>query len=200
MTDKVNIMTEAGADVLSVGSAIASRLKAYRQQQKMTLDVLSQRAGVSKGMLVEIEKGAANPSIAILCKVSAAMGVSVADMVNVARAPAMHLIAEQDIPVLWTGEKGGVARLLAGTRGPDMVELWRWEMFPGERFFSEGHPQGAFELLHVEQGVLTLRVDDSELTVPQGNSAVAKTDAPHHYANDSDETLIFTMTVAELHR
>lgn len=38
-------------------------------------------------MLVEIEKGSANPSIAILCKLAAALGLSVADIVNVTRAP-----------------------------------------------------------------------------------------------------------------
>ena len=57
------------------------------ENQKLSLDELSRRAGVSKGMLVEIEKGSANPSIAILCKLAAALGLSVADIVNVTRAP-----------------------------------------------------------------------------------------------------------------
>lgn len=45
-----------------------------RREHTLTLDELSRRSGVSKGMLVEIEKGEANPSIAILCKVAAASG------------------------------------------------------------------------------------------------------------------------------
>lgn len=32
--------------------------------------------------------------------------------------------------------KGGRARLLAGSGGPDMTELWMWEMQPGEKFAS----------------------------------------------------------------
>lgn len=200
MTKKVNILTEAGADAQSVSEAVARRIKAWRRQQKLTLDELSKRAGVSKGMLVELEKGAANPSIAILCKVAAAMGVSVAEMVDVASRPSVHVIAGADIPQLWTGEQGGSARLLAGSSGPDMVELWRWVLFPGERFASPGHPQGTFELFHVEQGTLTLVTEGGKTVLAQGNAAVARTDAPHEYANESSEPVSFTMTVAELQR
>jgi hypothetical protein len=42
-----------------------------------------------------------------------------------------------------------------------MIELWQWEMQPGERFTSPGHPAGTFELLHVNEGVLTLTVDET---------------------------------------
>ena len=68
MTKKVNIPTDSGADLQTVSQAVAVRIKAFRQQQKLSLDELSRRAGVSKGMLVEIEKCLANPSIAMLCK------------------------------------------------------------------------------------------------------------------------------------
>nr|EJQ1335405.1 helix-turn-helix transcriptional regulator [Cronobacter sakazakii] len=91
MTHKVNIMTEPGADVDSLSVALAQKLKAWRKEHKVTLDALSQRAGVSKGMLVELEKAAANPSIAILCKVAAALGLSVADLLDVASQPAARL-------------------------------------------------------------------------------------------------------------
>ena len=149
MTKKVNITTDAGADVASVNQAVSDSIKSWRKSQKLSLDELSRRAGVSKGMLVEIEKGAANPSIAILCKVAAALGVSVADIVNVAHAPDAWLIENSEMPRLWQGEQGGYAQLLAGTRGPGMNELLRWQKVSGEAFRSTGHPSGNIELLHV---------------------------------------------------
>ena len=197
MSKIVNISTNPGSDAETISAALAIRLKQHRKEQKLSLDELSRRAGVSKGMLVEIEKGNANPSIAILCKLAAALGISVADIVNVASTPPIHVIEQQDIPVLWVGPAGGSARLLAGTSGPDMVELWRWEMHPGEVFTSPGHPHGTVELFHVEQGELQLCVEDTVSTVVAGNAAVARTDAPHHYANHGDILLKFTMTVAE---
>ena len=196
MTKKVNIMT--GADVDTISQALAGKIKNYRKISKLSLDELSRRAGISKGMLVEIEKGSANPSIGILCKLSAALGLSVADLVNVSSEPAVHLIDAPEIPTLWQGPLGGTARLLAGTTGPDMIELWHWEMAPGERFDSDGHTTGTVELFHVEQGILTIGVDGDQWQVKAGQSLVARTDVPHHYANNAETLLRFTMTVAEL--
>lgn len=196
MTKKVNIMT--GADVDTISQALAGKINNYRKISKLSLDELSRRAGISKGMLVEIEKGSANPSIGILCKLSAALGLSVADLVNVSSEPAVHLVDAPEIPTLWHGPLGGTARLLAGTTGPDMIELWQWEMAPGERFDSDGHTTGTVELFHVEQGILTIGIDGEQWQVKAGQSLVARTDVPHHYANSAETPLRFTMTVAEL--
>ncbi|QVW26126.1 XRE family transcriptional regulator [Pseudomonas hormoni] len=199
MTKIVNISTNTGADVQTVSEAVSRKLKQERKKRRITLDELSRLSGVSKGMVVEIEKCTANPSIAILCKIAGALGLSVADVVNVSDAPSAHLIERQNIPTLWTGSLGGTARLLAGTTGPNMIELWRWEMYPGETFASSGHPQDTVELFHVEKGILKLTVGETELSVSEGCSAVAKTDVPHSYSNGGKSKLIFTMSVTELH-
>lgn len=200
MTNKVNISTGPGSDVQTVSEAVSRRLKRERQDQRLSLDELSRRSGVSKGMVVEIEKCTANPSIATLCKIAAALGLSVADVVNVADTPAAHLIKSQDIPTLWTGPLGGSAKLLAGTSGPNMIELWRWELYPGETFASSGHPHGTTELFHVEAGTLHFSLGETELIVAKGCAAVARTDVPHAYSNNGKSKLVFTMSVTELHR
>ncbi|ECG8590178.1 helix-turn-helix domain-containing protein [Salmonella enterica subsp. salamae] len=197
MTKKVNLVTDAGADVSTVNEAVSQRIKQYRKQKKMSLDELSRRANVSKGALVEIEGCKANPSIALLCRLAAAMGVSVADFVDVGTKPTVHLIAEGEIPELWKGDKGGRARLLAGSGGPDMTELWMWEMQPGEKFASPGHPTGTLELFYVQTGTLTLGVQDHLYLVNSGCSATARTDVPHFYENRGESPLIFIMTVNE---
>ncbi|WP_312670269.1 XRE family transcriptional regulator [Pseudescherichia sp.] len=197
MTKKVNITTTGGTDVSVINEAVSQRIKLFRSQKKLSLDELSRLSGVSKGMLVDIEGCKANPSIALLCKIAAAMNVSVADVVNVASEPAVHLIDREAIPVLWQGERGGSAKLLAGTRGPDMLELWQWVMHPGEAFASSGHPADTCELLFVTRGQLTLRVDDRDYVINEGCSAVARTDRPHAYSNETSDAIEFTMTVYE---
>lgn len=190
-------MTDAGADVSTVNEAVSQRIKQYRKQKKMSLDELSRQANVSKGALVEIEGCKANPSIALLCRLAAAMGVSVADFVDVGTKPTVHLIAEGEIPELWKGDKGGRARLLAGSGGPDMTELWMWEMQPGEKFASPGHSTGTLELFYVQTGTLTLGVQEHMYLVNSGCSATARTDVPHFYENRGESPLIFIMTVNE---
>lgn len=197
MTKKVNLVTDAGADVSSVNEAVSHRIKQFRKQKKLSLDELSKRANVSKGMLVEIEGCKANPSIALLCRLAAAMGVSVADFVDVSIKPDVHIIADTEITELWKGDKGGSAKLLAGSGGPDMTELWLWEMQPGEKFQSPGHPSGTLELLYVQSGTLTLGVKDGLFQVNTGYSATARTDVPHSYENQGECPLNFIMTVNE---
>ncbi|ARU25113.1 siderophore biosynthesis protein (plasmid) [Ralstonia solanacearum] len=43
-------------------------------------------------------------------------------------------------------------------------------------------------------------VNDSVSMIPEGCSAIAKTDVPYRYVNDGTAELVFSMTVAELHR
>lgn len=200
MNDKVNKPSRAVEGLQEISNAVSERIKSFRKARRFSQDELSRIAGISKGMLVELEKGSANPSIAILCKLATALGLSVADIVNISSTPLSYVIDKKDIPVLWEGDKGGSARLLAGTQGPDMIELWRWEMFPGERFDAQPHSAGTVEILHVESGELGLLIDKQELVIQTGCSAVARTDVLHSYFNSADDRLVFTMTVAELIR
>jgi transcriptional regulator with XRE-family HTH domain len=200
MTRTVNISTDAArARDRDVIETISRRIQAKRRQRRLSLDQLSARAGVSKGMLVQIERAATNPSIATLCKVAAALGASVADLVDAAGPPRAHVVPAPAPRVLWNGPKGGSAALLVGSAGPDMLELWAWELRPGERYHAIAHPAGTQELLHVAQGRLALVVDAVSFVIAAGHSASAQTDRPHAYECVGRRPVRFTMVVSERH-
>ncbi len=199
MASSIRVPTNPGGEVATVNAALSRKIKALRHAHGLSLDELARRAGVSKGTLVEIERGEANPSIAVLCRVAAAFGVSVADIVDVTETPVPVALVDE-APVLWRGPKGGTATLLVGTSGPDMIELWKWVMAPGEVFESPGHPPGTLELLYVERGVLKVQVDESSFVLKTGASALARTANPHRYANGGRTELRFFMTAVEMQR
>ena len=101
--------------------------------------------------------------------------------------------------ILWKGVRGGEARLLVGSTGPDMLELWSWQMQPGERYDAIAHPSGTQELLHVTHGRLALVVDGTTHIIRTDRSAMALTDRPHAYACVGARAVRFTMVVAESH-
>jgi len=179
--------------------AVARRITALRKAQDFTFDALARRAGVAKGTLVQIEQERANPSISTLCRLAAALGVSVADLV----APAsdskslVSLVSANDSRRLWTGPHGGSAVLLAGTTGPDMLEMWRWELKPGERFEASRHGRGTREIIHVTRGRLVLEVEGKRTIIAAGGTAIAYTDRPHAYSNPGKSSVQFFMTVDE---
>ena len=59
---------------------IAWNLKKIRQQQNISLDMLSDQTGVSKSMLGQIERGEANPSIGVLGKITRGLHIELQEL------------------------------------------------------------------------------------------------------------------------
>jgi transcriptional regulator with XRE-family HTH domain len=182
-----------------LSSVLSARLRARRADRRLSLDRLAALSDVSKGLLVQIENGDANPSIATLCKVAAALGVSVSDLVQVSEPQPAEVMPAAAPRLLWRGPKGGSATMLVGSSGPDMLELWVWELRPAERYDAPAHPRGTQELIHVTRGRLALAFGGVTYVIQTGGSASARTDRPHAYACDGRTAVRFTMVVAEPH-
>ncbi len=189
--------TDGAAELLN--GAIARRVALLRKGKQQSFDEIAIRSGVSKGMLVQIEQGRANPSIATLCRLAAGLGVSVADLISgsgESKSP-VHIVAPEETRVLWKGPRGGSGALLVGSDGPDMLELWSWTLQPGERYEARPHPVGTLELVHVQHGSLALEVEGVVHVVRAGACAFARTDRPHAYACSGRKRALFAMAVFE---
>lgn len=207
MTDKVNIMTDAADRVDAQGQdladamhlALACRIAALRRQRGMSFDQLASQCGISKGMVVAIEQGKANPSIATLCRLATGLRLSVTDLLDLSQAvpSRLQIVPPDGARELWRGPHGGSALLLVGSDGPDMLEQWIWTLFPGERFDGESHSAGTQELLHVLEGSLLVEIEGNGHLLSQGASAHARTDCPHAYCCDGTVPVRFVMTVLE---
>jgi transcriptional regulator with XRE-family HTH domain len=199
VTKSAGKTTAAGRSERQLMEMLSGRIRARRRDRRLSLDRLAAQSDVSKGLLVQIESGHANPSIATLCKVAHALGASVADLVQVAGQHPAEVMPAGAPRLLWRGPKGGTATLLVGSTGPDMLELWGWELRPGERYEAPAHPEGTQELIHVVSGRLALAFGEVSYVIEAGGSAVAHTDRPHAYACDGKKPARFTMVVAEWH-
>jgi transcriptional regulator with XRE-family HTH domain len=201
MTGSVNISTrpttKTGAGDSSVLATISRRIQTRRQDRRLSLDALAARSGVSKGMLVQIEKGATNPSIGTLCRVAGALGASIADLVDAAPLGREDVVLAAAPRILWKGKHGGRATLVVGSSGPDMLELWEWELRPRERYDAIAHSPGTVELVHVTAGRLALIVGSTTCVVRSQQAATAFTDRPHAYACVGSRPARFTMVVME---
>jgi transcriptional regulator with XRE-family HTH domain len=74
-------------------------------------------------MLVSIEQGSANPSIATLLLISDALGIGLPTLVDMDDPPGLRVTRAGTAPVLWRGKLGGQAVLVAGTGPRDVTEL-----------------------------------------------------------------------------
>jgi transcriptional regulator with XRE-family HTH domain len=196
MNASVNILNDSASHQLI--SAIARRVAAFRKRQGLSLDQLAVRAGVSKGSLAGLERATGNPSISLLCQTAAALGVSVTDLLASSPPRKAQAFELDGGKVLWRGQSGGTARLLFGTRGPMMFELWDWVIHPGERYEAKAHSAGTKEILHAMKGRLGAVVDGETFEIGPGQGLFMETDVPHAYFCAGKQVVRFRMTVVEM--
>ena len=182
-------------DSPDISGAVARTFQALRTERGWSLDQLAARAGVSKGVLVAIEQGRSNPSLGTLARISDAFGVPVTRLVEVSDEPTVRVSAQSAARVLWHGPSGGTGTIIDATEPPWAVELWRWEVMPGESFGGDAHAPATRELLWVTAGTATLTVAGERREIGPGECARFSGGLPHSYANHGTGPVRMTMVV-----
>jgi transcriptional regulator with XRE-family HTH domain len=182
-------------DAVSLALAIGGRVKHERQARGWTLDQLASAAGVSRRMLINVEHGAANPSVGTLLRISDALGIGLPALVEPPQPKPVKITRHGDGATLWSSASGGRGVLVAGTEPPDVVELWDWTLASGDRHSSEAHTTGTKELAQVQQGTLTIQVADQFVTLDAGDAVTFPGDVPHSYVNPGIQPARFSLAV-----
>jgi transcriptional regulator with XRE-family HTH domain len=180
-----------------LGGAIATNLRRLRLERGLTLDAVADRADVSKGTVIQVEQARANPSIATLCRLADSLGVGVASLIAAPLGPRITVQRHEDAAALWSSDAGSEARFLLGTDPPQIVELWDWQLAPGDCFDGEAHTHGTIEMLLVLEGELTVGVGEEERCLRTGDSILFEAEVDHRYANPGDGPTRFVMSVLQ---
>jgi transcriptional regulator with XRE-family HTH domain len=197
------LLQRSGEDAVpepqDVNAAVGRNVRAQRTSLAWTLDDLAARSGVSKGMLSQVEQARTNPSVATICRLATALGVSIASLVEAPEGPSARVVRAEEAVTLWTGgHQDSWARLLVGSGTSQQVELWDVRMVAGDGYASEGHPSGTRELLLVIDGELTLELDGDPHQVGAGDAIAFVADRPHAYRNRGSAPLRYSLSV--IHR
>lgn len=185
-------------DPRRIEAALAHNLRGWRSRRGWSQAELAARAGLSKGMLVQIEQSQTNPSIATLCKLANALGVALPRLVEVSDEPRIRRVAREDVAWLWQGRgTASGAGLIGGIDAPIPVELWEWRMGPADAYEAQAHPAGTREILYALEGRVSVTVEGTEVTIASGEGAVFEADRPHRYAAAGGRAARFMMVVIE---
>jgi transcriptional regulator with XRE-family HTH domain len=180
-----------------IAAALARNLRDLRRSRHLSLDALAALAGVSRGMLLQIEAQRVNPSLATLVRIADALDVSVSVLVDLGAEASVRVVRAEDAAELWHGEHGGVGRLLVGSDHLDHLETWAWTFAPGEVHMAEAHPPGTREMLYIIAGCLTLEVGGEHYSAGTGDAVVFNADGDHCYRNeDVEQPVRLLMVVA----
>src|SRR5688572_24694224 len=92
---------------VALAVAIGARVKHERQARGWTLDQLAAAAGVSRRMVINVEQGAANPSVGTLLRISDALGVGLPALVEPPHPKPVKVTRHGDGAALWSSASGG---------------------------------------------------------------------------------------------
>jgi transcriptional regulator with XRE-family HTH domain len=124
------VQYHALVDQTTLAQAIGLRVREKRQSLRWTLDQLAETAGISRRMVVNVEQGAANPSVGTLLRISDALGIGLPALVETPQVDPVKVIRHGHGTTLWSSQAGGRGVLVAGTEPPDVTELWDWTLAP----------------------------------------------------------------------
>lgn len=175
-------------DVLS---HVAGNLRRLRARAGMSQAALAEASGLSRRMIVSLESGEANVSLASLDRIAGALGASFVEVVADPEARPERISA-----LAWRGAHGeSQAVLLGSAPARAEVQLWLWSLGPGERYQAEPDPPGWREMVYVTEGVLALELSGEVRQVAAGDFAVYDSAQPYSYANPGPGTTRFLRNV-----
>jgi len=180
-------MTESA--ILPVILTVSANLRAARQRQGLSQEKLASAAGVSRRMLVNIEAGESNVSLATLDRLAGALGLSFAELVHEAGTDPMSPVR------VWQRSNSHGTLLQSVRYGAQTVELWQWQIGAGERYDAEADPAGSQEIIYVVAGTLRLELPGGTRELVAGDSLAYASDCRYTYLNPADTPLLFTKNV-----
>src|SRR5205823_2668720 len=163
---------------------LADNIKAIREARGLSQQQIAKAAGIPRATWTHLESGAANPTLAVLVKVAAALQVRLDELLAPARGPARHLTADE----LPSRQRGQVAiRKLLPEPLPGL-DLERMVLPPGARMAGVPHTPGTREYLTCERGSVELAVGGERYTLREGDVVVFRGDQRHGYHNPGGAT------------
>ncbi|HEY0562621.1 MAG TPA: XRE family transcriptional regulator [Methylophilus sp.] len=167
----------------SLGRHLGSTIRRLRLEHNLTIAEVSERAGISRGMLSKIENSLAATSLETLEQLANALGVTLAKLFqnyNLPRGAAQFVKKDEGMEVVRRGTRvGHTYQLLAYDQGPHKT----FEPFlitledSGEEFPAFEHP--GTEFIHMLEGVLEYRVGEETFLLNSGDSLTFQGDVPH---------------------
>jgi XRE family transcriptional regulator, regulator of sulfur utilization len=164
-----------------VGAALA----ALRQQRDLSLDELSRQAGVSKSMLSQIERGQANPTVAVVWRLATALGVPLAELLGQQRPaePLLTTVPAHATPLLTSPDGKCELRILGPIELAGRFEWYQLTVQAGGTLDSLAHEPGSREHLTVHGGTLEVRAGAETARLRAGETARYAVDVPHRIHN-----------------
>lgn len=170
---------------------VGDTLAALRQAGALSLEALSRKAGVSKSMLSQIERGQANPTVAVVWRLANALNVGIGDLLGApppVQPAAIEMLGAHAAPAIRSPDGLCELRILGPVGLAGQFEWYALSVQPGGKLDSQPHETGTREHLSTMSGVLDVQTGDQSQRIKTGETARYVADRPHCIRNTGKTT------------
>lgn len=166
-----------------LGEIVRNARKAHR----LTLEQVAERSSVSKSMLSQIERGAVNPTFAVVWNLMQALGLDMADLVegSAPEIPVIDHVHSYSMPTSKTSDGLVTLFMLSPFRTALPVEWYEIRFEEGGALISDAHAPGTHEHMTCLDGSLAVEVDDTRVDCAAGDTLRYQADRPHRIVNSA---------------
>ncbi|WP_240454082.1 XRE family transcriptional regulator [Halomonas sp. NO4] len=193
----MNDTTATGPAVGDAGSQVlSSRVIELRKKRGLTLEQLAAASGVSRSMLSQIERGRANPTLAVTLRIAQAFGLNIGELVDQPWAASrIEVVRSDDASQLFRDDRECRIRTLSPLHLEKNVEFYEVRLAARARLASAPHFEGTRELLTVTEGRARIQAGDNRCELGPGDSAHYHADLEHTIENTGDTELVGFLVV-----
>jgi transcriptional regulator with XRE-family HTH domain len=180
-------------------ASLAQTVREARQGQQLSANQLAERSGVSRAMIAKVERAEAQPTAALLGRLSAALGLSLSELIARAEHADRRLARAQDQPT-WTDPETGYTRraLSPVSGGPlELVEV----VLPPKA--SVSYPADAYTFIRQQiwliDGALSVTEGDAYHELTTNDCLELGPPAPRTYSNPGTEPCRYLVAITRRH-
>jgi len=171
---------------------LARTLVQLREVRGLTQQQLAQLSGVPRPTLASLESGGANPTMSVLVRLSAALQVTLDELLSPPRASA-RLYRAAELPERVRGQ--AKLRALVPDAIPGIL-VERMALPEGGKLVGVPHTPGTREYLTCERGRIELVASGESYRLEPGDVVVFRGDQRHSYLNVGDgETVAYSVVL-----
>jgi transcriptional regulator with XRE-family HTH domain len=162
---------------------LGKMLREARRDQ-FTVEELAERAGVSSGLISQIERGRGNPSFATLEKLVRALDLSLASVFAEPATEASMVVRGKERPKLVMPKEGLVYELMTPRSGNGLAMV-RTQVPKGFDNRADPFIHPGEECVHIVEGALEITVGDRVFELSAGDTIKFDSGVPHSWRNRS---------------
>lgn len=174
---------------VGVRTSLAGNLNRRRLARGWSLRELSAATGVSKGLLSQIERAEANPTVDVLVRIADVLGTNCTELLRqpllgpeIVRAGSLdEPEGETSVNLLFSGHEQG------------RIEIYRTRLHPHARSQVSSHGADSVEYVLVMSGRVTLVVNDVPHLLEAGDTARFSGLSSHYYTTEDSPAVTHTI-------